>query len=127
MQGVIPVTGMAAVTPDLTHPPRAAMMPRSRRVVHVDPNKFHPTAVAVWTTANSWAAAVALRAKAATRKKSQKNQTPKEIITRDKVTVSTGMSARTQAAIEKMNETIAVFERNGKENQLKIPPWTKQL
>ena len=99
VEGVIPVAGMAAVKPDLTRPPRAVMMPRSRRVAHVDPNEFHPTAVAAWTTANSWAAAVAPRAKAATQKKIQKKQTPKEIITRDEVTVSTGMLATTQTAM----------------------------
>ena len=127
VEGVVPVAGMAAVKPDLTRPPRAAMMPRSRRVVHVDPNEFHPTAVAAWTTANSWAAAVAPRAKAANQKKSQKKQTPKEIITRDEVTVSTGMSATTQAAIEKMNVTFAAFEKNDKENQIKISALDKTI
>ena len=128
VEGVIPVAGMAAVKPDLTRPPRAAMMSRSRRVVHVDPNEFHPTAVAAWTTANSWAAAVAPRAKAASQKKSQKKQTPKEIVTTiGDGTVSTGMSATTQAAIDKMNVTIAAFERSDKENQIKISALDKTI
>ena len=62
VKGLVPVAGMEAVKPDLARPPRASMMNRSRRVVHVDPNEFHPTAVAAWTKANSWAAAVAPRA-----------------------------------------------------------------
>ena len=79
VEGVVPVAGMAAVKPDLTRPPRAAMMPRSRRVVHVDPNEFHPTAVAAWTTANSWAAAVAPRAKAANQKKVRRSKHQKRL------------------------------------------------
>ena len=122
VKGLVPVAGMVAVKPDLARPPRASMMSRSRRVVHVDPNEFHPTAVAAWTKANSWAAAVAPRAlKAASQKKDKRKQTPKEIITTDDGTVSTGlMSATTQAAIAKMNETIARLKITEKQNQTKM-------
>ena len=122
VKGLVPVAELTAVKPDLARPLRALMMKRSRRVVHVDPNGFHPTAVAAWTKANSWAAAVAPRAlKAASQKKEKKKQKPKEIITIDDGTVSTGMtSATTQAAIAKTNETIARFKINEKESQIKI-------
>ena len=131
VEGLVPVAGMAAEKPNLARPPKAAMMSRSRRVVHVDPNEFHPTAVAAWTTANSWAEAVAPRAvkAAANQKKESKNkkQTPTVITTIGGETVSTGMSATTHAAIAKMNETIAVFEKNDKENQIKISALDKTI
>ena len=129
VEGLVPVAGMVAEKPNLARPPKAAMMSRSRRVVHVDPNEFHPTAVAAWTTANSWAEAVAPRAvkAAANKKKENKKQTPKVINTISEETVSTGMSATTHAAIAKMNETIAVFEKNDKENQIKISALDKTI
>ena len=103
-------------------------MPRSRRVVHVDPSEFHPTAVAAWTTANSWAAAVAPRARADSTKKKKKQSAPKEIVTTDEGTVSTGMmSATTQAAIAKMNEAISKFEVNEKKNEDKIAALDKTI
>ena len=129
VEGLVPVAGMVAEKPNLARPPKAAMMSRSRRVVHVDPNEFHPTAVAAWTTANSWAEAVAPRAvkAAANKKKENRKQTPKVINTISEETVSTGMSATTHAAIAKMNETIAVFEKNDKENQIKISALDKTI
>ena len=122
--GIIPVAGMKASKPDLSRPPRMSLPNRSRKIVQVNPNEFHPTAVAAWTTANAWAAADAPRMiKKAQQKRAQykQKQTPREVITVDYNTVSTGsMSSSTQAAINKMNETIAKFEANEKENQVKL-------
>ena len=122
--GIIPVAGMKASKPDLSRPPRMSLPHRSRKIVHVDPNEFHPTAVAAWTTANAWAAADAPRMiKKAQQKRVQNKsrQAPREVITVDDTTVSTGsMSSTTQAAINKMNETLAKFEANEKENEKKL-------
>ena len=127
-EGVIPVAGMAASKPDVTRPPRASLTNRSRRVTHVDPNEFHPTAVAAWTTAHSWAAAAAPKA---TRKgvktaktpgaKTQEAVAPKEVITVDEGTEVTGsMSSSTQAALNQMTESMARFEEAEKRNQQKM-------
>ena len=122
VEGIVPVAGMAATKPDLSRPPRVALTKRSRRVIHVDPNEFHPTAVAAWNTANAWAAAEAPKViKAAIQKRNQKKQTPREVVTVDDGTVSTGMiSTTTQAAITKMNETLAQFEINEAKNQTRM-------
>ena len=122
-EGVIPVAGMAASKPDVTRPPRASMTNRSRRVTHVDPNEFHPTAVAAWSTAHSWAAAVAPKQtrKAAKTVKKAAAQTPEEVITVDDGTVVTGsMSSSTQAALNQMAESMARFEESEKRNQQKM-------
>ena len=122
VEGIVPVAGMAASKPDLARPPRVAMTNRSRRVVHVDPNEFHPSAVAAWSTANAWAAADAPRViKAAIQKRNQKKQTPREVVTVDDGTVSTGLlSTTTQAALTRMTETLEKFEENEKKNQTRI-------